>query len=126
MGEPDSGSDKLVGDELRRFVADERSDRIGVLVEVEEPLPEVVFGMRDRCGKSLQFPVAIPGDGEDKREQLEAVAGRLASLLTQLTGEEPVWLGAGRAFSVNATAEQLRAISTSPLVRRVSRNRYLR
>jgi hypothetical protein len=47
-------------------------------------------------------------------------------LLEQLVGSTPVWLGAARAFGVEASGDQLRTIARSPLVRMIYLSRVRR
>jgi hypothetical protein len=125
---------KLADDRLRAFAAEAAHEpsravpanaakvRISVFVEVAEP-PQLDVVVDERPGLGRRPSVRPAASAEPAGTGPSALAREVEVLLTQQTGQEPVWIGAARAFVVDTSAEQLLALIESPLVRRISRNR---
>lgn len=104
---------------LRERIAAGGAERHTVIVEVEAPSPRVALRTDPRSGRRRFVPQ--PDDtGDTAAAKAAAVLG---ALIETLTGERPPYLSAARAFVVEATADQLRALADSPLVRGIAPNR---
>ena len=115
---------KIEQPELREFAATENdSVRRSVIVELGGPAPKVTLS---KPSKSLTpWAAARPEilDFGDDSGQAEAM-NRLEHELSELgLARKPVRLDSAQSFVVNVTPEQLRAISSLPLVGIIRPNR---
>ncbi|MGE0744202.1 MAG: hypothetical protein AB7K86_03095 [Rhodospirillales bacterium] len=90
-----------------------------VIVEVEAPSPRLLTRPDLRSGRRRFVPE--PDDRSD--DAAAQAAATLGELIEKLTGERPPYLGAARAFVLDATGAQIRALADSPLVRSIRPNR---
>ena len=108
---------------LLDLLADGGQQPIPVLVEVLGPRPRIEFVVPEVGGsprpRSIS-PPAPPGT------TLPEEAHRVETLLHEITGRPPTWLGAARSFSVLATPQQVESIAASADVRAVWLNRRTR
>jgi hypothetical protein len=123
---PDSWESKLADEELRRLSAKRGPGTLSVIVQLELPRPRVEMGRSERGGVGALRPRRVETESESEQRSLEDLIARARAFLEQLLGKSPVWLGAARAFGVEASGDQLRAIARSPLVRRIYLSRLRR
>jgi hypothetical protein len=101
------------------------TDRADVLVELDLPPLEVQFDPPTRSRDRATFPSRVHTPTPAENARIEQVVTAAHDLLRDITGEEPVWIAAARAFRVTARLDQLPIIAASHLVRSVSPNRRL-
>ena len=122
MTRPGGPDPKLTDRRLLDLLRAGGQEPVPVLVEVVGPRPRIEFGVSD-AGMSPRprsiSPAAAPG------RTLPEEARRLESVLQEITGQPPVWLGAASAFSVLATPQQIEVIAAASDVRAIFLNRRI-
>ncbi|MDQ4049659.1 MAG: hypothetical protein M3131_09825 [Actinomycetota bacterium] len=114
---------KLADAELRQLSGPQTAS---VIVELDLPRPRVEMERSEAGGIGASRPRRIETESAGEERRCEAVITQARSFLEQLLGTPPVWLSAARAFGVEASGDQLRVMTRSPLVRRVYLSRVRR
>lgn len=114
---------ELPGDAL--YDAAGADGRVDVVVEVNTPTARIDLDVRQRPGVLSHVPVRVGIPSPEEQSEIDRLVVAARNLLTEVTGEEPVWLGAAHAFRMTATPDQLRALATSELFRSIAPNRRL-
>ena len=114
---------KLADAELRKLRDRETAS---VIVQLELPRPRVEIEKSQGGGVGGFHPRRVELESESEQRSLEQLIAEARALLEQLVGGTPVWLGAARAFGVEASGDQLRTIARSPLVRMIYLSRVRR
>lgn len=113
-----------VEESLQSFMDSDDTGRRDVIVSVKSTRPVMRSALLARHG----MRVSVPALQDRAVEEVAAARFRAAQLrqhITDITGDEPVWLDAANAFVVSAAADELRRIAASPLVDSVSSNHRL-
>ncbi len=122
-GSEDPSAGKLADAELRRLSGPKTAS---VIVELELSRPRVEMERWEGGGIGGFRPRRVEAESEGEERSCEDLIAQARAFLEQLTGTSPVWLSAARAFGVEASGDQLRAMTRSPLVRRVYLSRLRR
>ena len=120
MNEEFSGN-KIHDAALKRLAEEKSPESVSVLVELDLPQQEVEVRVREGKRSMRMRPDA----GQDQAAS-EAKVTEVKRFLEEVTGHKVIYLRAAKAFVAEATGEQLREVSRSPLVRAIHPNRRLR
>jgi len=120
---------KLPDLELRQLTEEEAAgagEAVSVIVELDLPPQKIASGRSSSSRASHGFVTKKVVEESAARQKENARKIQEArEFLETLVGAAPHWLNAARAFVVNATPEQLREMSRSPLMKTIRLNRRL-
>ncbi len=122
----DFPSDKIKGEELRRYAAGQSNERsASVLIRPRIPYQQVKVRKEpsDRLGGG-RVTGLIPESSVEQRER-ERMTHALREFLSQTLGVEPHYLVSARVFVADVQPAQLRELTRSPLIANISSNRRL-
>jgi hypothetical protein len=118
-------AEKIVHPELRKLAAAESDNVASVLIELNLPGPQVQLDKNQFRGVFDYSLKRVVPETPTQRKESQQQINKASAFLTNLLGEKPLWLNAGRAFVANVNADQLRKIARSPLTKAIRPNRKL-
>ena len=123
---PESSSESKFKDpELLRWVREQLSTPITVLVELDLPSKRVEYEEVNRFGVKTKLPKSVEPPTPKEREEIEQRTEQAQRFLNDSLGTEPTWLQSSRTFIVAANGRQLSSIASSPLIKAIYLNRTL-
>ncbi len=114
---------KIKDDELRRIVAEDSNEQVGVIIELDLPHPQVKVGQVNRGGVIINIPLAVSPYSEEEEDAIEKRIAEAREFLEETLTSPPRWLRAAHSFVARVTPEQIRTIATKPFIKAIWPNR---
>ena len=116
---------KVESDELRDLVRTKADGLMEVLIELDLPVSRP--WLRDRWPRASRVPYGPIDSGAPPNEvAIQSKIAEARRMIAEVTGVEPIWIGAANVMVAELTGEQLARVTASPLIRRIYPNRTLR